>query len=91
MLDINFIRQNPEVVKQASKNKGVNVDIDALLDFDRNRAQLLRSIESLRAERNKFSKSSPDQETIQKAKMVKEEIQKTEKEFKKVDERFKEE
>ena len=88
MLDINFIRQNPEVVKQASKNKGVNVDIDALLDFDRNRAQLLRSIESLRAERNKFSKSSPDQETIQKAKMVKEEIQKTEKEFKKVDERF---
>ena len=84
MLDINLIRQNPQKVKEGAKNKGVSVDIDALLDFDVERFRLLSSIESLRAERNKISKRPPDQKTIQMAKIVKEKIQELEKRFKEV-------
>ncbi|PIX03048.1 hypothetical protein COZ78_02375, partial [bacterium (Candidatus Gribaldobacteria) CG_4_8_14_3_um_filter_42_11] len=35
MLDIKFIRENPEKVKQGAKNKGVEIDIDRLLGLDK--------------------------------------------------------
>jgi len=57
MLDINFIRQNPDKVKQACKNKGVNVDIDKIFQLDKKRKEVLRSLESLRAEHNQISRN----------------------------------
>ncbi|MDD4990423.1 MAG: hypothetical protein PHW31_03905, partial [Candidatus Pacebacteria bacterium] len=35
MLDIKFIRENPEKVKQGARNKGAEVDIDKLLELDK--------------------------------------------------------
>jgi len=35
MLDIKFIRENPEKVKIGAKNKGVEVDVDKLLELDK--------------------------------------------------------
>ena len=32
MLDINFIRQNPEKVKQGCQNKNIDIDISELLE-----------------------------------------------------------
>ena len=34
MLDIKYIRENSETVKEAAKNKLINVDIDRLLEVD---------------------------------------------------------
>ena len=34
MLDIQFIRDNPELVAEKSKHKGYDVDIQQLLGFD---------------------------------------------------------
>ncbi|HYH05371.1 MAG TPA: hypothetical protein VEC37_19935, partial [Bacillota bacterium] len=34
MLDINYIRENPNVVKQAVVNKLMDTDIDRLLELD---------------------------------------------------------
>ncbi len=34
MLDLAFIRANPDIVKDAARRKRANVDIDALLDLD---------------------------------------------------------
>ena len=47
MLDIRLIRENPEKIKQACKNKGVNLDIDRLLALDRQRRELINKSEKI--------------------------------------------
>jgi seryl-tRNA synthetase len=56
MLDIKFIRQNPDKVKKACKDKGIEVDIDMLLELDQKRREILNFIEKIRAQKNKASK-----------------------------------
>ena len=56
MLDIDFIRNNPEDVKRGCKDKGVNIDVDYLLKLDEKRRDVLQSLEEIRAEKNKGSK-----------------------------------
>jgi len=53
MLDIKFIRENREAVKAGIKNKGQDIDIDALLAMDEEHRKLLVEVEALKAERNK--------------------------------------
>ncbi|TSC92362.1 MAG: seryl-tRNA synthetase [Candidatus Berkelbacteria bacterium Licking1014_7] len=74
MLDINFIRQNRELVKQGAKNKGVKVDIEKLLRVDDERKRLLQEVENLRSQINKTSQSKPTQAEIEKLKIIKEKI-----------------
>ena len=45
MLDIKFIRENPELVKQGLQKKFSNVDIDSNLEFDRRRRETLAELE----------------------------------------------
>jgi seryl-tRNA synthetase len=53
MLDINFIRENPELVKKGVKNKGYDPNlVDRVLKVDETRRQLIGEIEKLRAEKN---------------------------------------
>jgi seryl-tRNA synthetase len=52
MLDIQFIRDNPELVAEKSKQKGYEVDIRQLLGFDKERRELLQQVEDLRRQRN---------------------------------------
>jgi seryl-tRNA synthetase len=66
MLDIKFIRDNPEVVKKGAKNKNVKVDIDRLLEVDKKRREILQALEDIRSQKNKSNKE------IQKAKDKKE-------------------
>jgi seryl-tRNA synthetase len=65
MLDIAFIREFPDLVKAAAEKKHLYVDIDRLLEVDRQRRALVTEIEGLRAERNRQSKavsaSPPDE------------------------------
>jgi seryl-tRNA synthetase len=56
MLDIAFIREFPELVKAGAKKKCLHVDVDRLLEVDRQRRALITEIEQLRAERNRKSK-----------------------------------
>lgn len=64
MLDIKFIRENPELVKQAAANKRFEVDIDKLLELDLRRRELIGEAESARSRRNEVAglipKASPD-------------------------------
>src|SRR5919108_13917 len=57
MLDIAFIREFPELVKAGAQKKRLQVDVDRLLDVDRQRRTLITEIEQLRAERNRKSKT----------------------------------
>ncbi|MBN2856824.1 MAG: serine--tRNA ligase [Candidatus Delongbacteria bacterium] len=56
MLDIKYIRENPDKVKAGLKSKKVNIDIDLLLDLDKKRREILGQAESLKAERNTVTK-----------------------------------
>ena len=55
MLDIKFIRNNPEVVRKAIQNKNINLDLDKLLAIDARRRELMESSETLKAEQNRKS------------------------------------
>ncbi len=55
MLDIKFIRQNPEIVKEGCQKKQVKVDVEKLLEVDKKRREALKKLESLRAEQNRQS------------------------------------
>jgi seryl-tRNA synthetase len=55
VLDLKFIRENPDQVAQGVEAKGVSVDIQSLLDFDQERRTLLKQSEELKAKRNAAS------------------------------------
>jgi seryl-tRNA synthetase len=57
MLDINLIRENPDLVRTALKNRQMDASsIDDILRLDEQRRQLLTEVEQLKAERNIVSK-----------------------------------
>ena len=53
MLDIKFIRENTDVVKNALKARNNKLDIDEVLRLDEERRKLLMEVEALKAQRNK--------------------------------------
>jgi len=55
MLDIKFIRENKEAVKENAKNRGVNIDIDKILYLDEKRRKIIVQVEVLRASQNKVN------------------------------------
>ncbi|MBD3383652.1 serine--tRNA ligase [candidate division KSB1 bacterium] len=55
MLDLKFIRENPDLVRQAIRNKNEKADVDALLELDKGRRSLIGEVESLRAQQNKVT------------------------------------
>lgn len=57
MLDIQFIRDNADLVAEKSKQKGYDVDVSQLLQFDEQRRKLLGKTEEVRARRNKLNES----------------------------------
>ena len=83
MLDIKYIRENPDKVKQGCKNKQVKCDIDQLLELDKKRRELLQKTEGLKAQQNKLGKDDQSE-----AKKIKENIKKLDPELKKLGEEF---
>ena len=78
MIDIQFIRDNPDLVQQNAAKKGYDVDITQLLGFDTKRRELLSTVEELRRQRNEIADSmkgsKPSIEQIQKGKDLKEQL-----------------
>ena len=59
MLDIKFVRENPEIVKQNIRNKFQDNKlelVDKVLELDKENREIKQEVEALRAERNKTSK-----------------------------------
>ena len=57
MLDLAFIRSHPDAVKEAARVKNNTLDIDYLLEVDRQVTSLQRQVEETRARQNQLSKS----------------------------------
>src|SRR5579864_6502314 len=56
MLDLAFIRNHPDIVKEAARVKYNSIDIDYLLEVDRQVLEFQRQVEEARAEQNRISK-----------------------------------
>ncbi|MEK7603800.1 MAG: serine--tRNA ligase [Patescibacteria group bacterium] len=88
MLDIKFIRENPEVVKSAATKKGVAVDVEKLLAADESRRKLLNESETLKAEQNRRSKGPQSPENMGGLKALKEKIKVLEDELSSVEKEY---
>src|SRR5436190_200911 len=92
MLDIQFIRDNPDQVTEKSEQKGYEVNVDELLRIDGERRQLLGSIEELRRRRNenadKMKGGQPTLDLIEEGKRIKVELAQADDHFKGIDEHF---
>ena len=88
MLDIKFIRQNPGIVREAIKNKNIDLDLDKLLATDERRRHLLVEVESLKAEQNKRSKGPQSPVDLEELKALKAKIKLIENELSCVEEEF---
>ena len=82
MIDIKLLRENPEIVKEALKKRGVEVDVDYLRELDQRIRNLKKEIDDLRRKRNEISKKAKNvPEKIEEAKKIKEELKKKEEEI----------
>lgn len=90
MLDIKFIRENSERVKEGIAKKQFDVGVvDRLLEMDARRVGVLHKIEALRQERNQLSKEF-DEQNIDRGKKIKQELGDLEPRFEEVERDFKE-
>lgn len=92
MLDIKYIRDNADKIKEAAQNKNIEVDIDRLLQLDEEKRSLQGQLDEMRAQRKKTAQSGqgekPSEEQIQKGKELKQKIQELEEEYKKIEEEY---
>ena len=92
MLDIKFIRENPDLIRQAGQKKRLEFDVDRLIAVDEERRKVLAEVEDLRAKQNRASDRVAildDEESKKTAvndlREIKEILSKKEYEFKKLD------
>lgn len=78
MIDIEFIRQNAELVAEKSAQKGYPVDVTKLLQLDTEYRELVGQVEALRAKRNEISGrmkgGKPSEQDIAEGKQLKIEL-----------------
>ena len=93
MLDIQIIRENPELVTQKSKQKGYEVDVKLLLSIDDKRKKLQYQVELLRQQRNEFAESlkgnKPSEDLILKGREIKEKLSDLEPKLEAIETEFK--
>ncbi|HAA89719.1 MAG: Serine--tRNA ligase [Thermoanaerobacterales bacterium 50_218] len=98
MLDLRFIRNHPEVVRDALEKRGVDFDLDQLLSWDEKRRKLLTQVEQLKHSRNTLSEEvgklkaakQDASEIIQKVKQISGQIKEFERELDELERKVKE-
>ena len=55
MLDIKFIRENADLIKDGARKKHIDFNVDRLVEVDASRRELITSVETKKAEQNRVS------------------------------------
>ena len=87
MIDIKFIRENPEKVQEAAQSKRITIDIHAILAVDTSYRQIQTELQKQQEKANTFSKNitgKPTDEQLKEGRAIKEELQYKEEQLKKV-------
>lgn len=72
MLDIDFIRDNPDEIREAAHLKGFDVDIDRLLEVDRRRRELIQETQEIRERRNEIADAIPEADDDERPDLIEE-------------------
>jgi seryl-tRNA synthetase len=70
MLDIKFIRENADLIKEAARKKHSDFKVADLLELDQNRLKLLSEVEKMRAEQNRVSEELPGADTKRRTTLI---------------------
>jgi seryl-tRNA synthetase len=93
MLDIKFIRENPDKVQKAAKDKNIELDVKHILEIDDKLRGVSIQVQTLREERNintNSIKGKPTEDQIKKGQEVKEKIEKLDPALKALEEELRE-
>jgi len=77
MLSLNFIREQPDLVREGARKKGERAPVDEILRLDRDRRATLTQVEQLKAEQNRRSAAmakTRDQAGIEEMRRLKDEV-----------------
>jgi seryl-tRNA synthetase len=94
MLDIKYIRENQKEIKEAVKNKHIDLDLNRLLELDARRVVALQYLEELQAEKNKLNEliqkasSKERNDLIEQGKKVKEKTIQAEPDYQQIKKEF---
>src|SRR4030042_2154720 len=88
MLDIKFIRENPDLVRQAIANRHDSAPVDDILKLDAERRQNIVKLDTLRQERKTVSKER--EKAQERGRALRGEIQELEEESRRIDEKLSE-
>lgn len=84
MLDINYIRQNIDLVKKAIEDKKIDLDLDQLLKIDEKRREYITKIDDLRHQKREAAQKRDNEQ----GKKIKQQLEKIEEDFKVVEKDF---
>jgi seryl-tRNA synthetase len=91
MLDLKFIRENIDLVRQAIANRQDTAPLDEILELDSERRQKLLELESLRHERKEAARERKiDQETVEEGRDLRTMIKGLEEEVRSLDDQLEE-
>ncbi len=92
MLDIQFIRENPKVVREKAKQKGYDIDVQQLLGFDEKRREMQQQVDELRQKRNEIAESmkgnKPSQDQVTNGREVKDKLADLEHQYASINQEF---
>jgi seryl-tRNA synthetase len=94
MIDLRLLRENPDLFREASRNKRIPADIDAVVETDARLRELRVEVENLRSERNRVSKSvgklqgAAREAALDEARTLRERLERGEPELKRLEERL---
>ncbi len=70
MLDIKFIRESPEKVKEALEKRNMSFDVDYLLEVDEKRRGKIQEVEEMRKQHNEMSERIPGMQGDEKKSLI---------------------
>lgn len=92
MLDIRFIRENPELVQKNAEQKGYKVSVADLLAVDKKRRELGQKVDELRQRRNQIAErmkgGRPEQALVSEGKQLKNDLVGYEKQLADLDKQY---
>ena len=94
MVDLRFIRENPDLIREGARKKRIEVDLDGLLAMDARGREIRTELDTLRAERNRGSElvsklqGDEKQKAIVRMKEVANEIKNLEPEYRRLDDQI---
>ncbi len=94
MIDLELLRENPEIIREEIKKRGMKIDVDRDIELDEKRRKLIFKVDELRSRKNDASKEIPTLKGEKKDSLIKQmkelnkELQLLEEELKEVEQKF---